>query len=151
MLNFANSPVFAILRSLILMDKVNWKRWLQFLIFGGLNTALTYGVYLLLNSVISYQAAYIAAYITGVVFSYLYNSLIVFKVAVSWRGIMMYPMVYFIQYIAAALILGFLVEGSYFSEKLAPLIVAIVMIPITYLLSKFMLEYARGTKGNSSK
>lgn len=117
------------------------KRWLRFLLGGGVNTAFTYAVYLALNTVLAYQVAYFIAYALGVVFSYWFNAVVVFRVSLSWKGLLSYPVVYVVQYVASAFLLGGLVELAGIGEVFAPLVVAIVMVPVTYVLSKFVLEW----------
>jgi putative flippase GtrA len=63
------------------------KRWLRFLLGGGINTAFSYAVYLALNTIMTYQFAYFIAYTLGVVFAYWFNSGVVFRVPQSWKGL----------------------------------------------------------------
>jgi len=118
------------------------KRWLRFLLGGGVNTAFTYAVYLALNLVFVYQLAYFVAYTLGVVFAYWFNAVVVFRVPLSWKGFFSYPVVYIVQYAASAFLLGGLVELAGIMESLAPLVVAIAMVPVTYLMSKSVLGWA---------
>jgi putative flippase GtrA len=119
------------------------RRWLLFLVGGGLNTALTWGVYLLLERVMPYQAAYLVAYVLGIAFSYVFNAKFVFHAPLSWRAAMTYPSVYVVQYVAAALLLRVVVEYLGLPKTYAPLIVTIVMIPATYVMSKLVLGWTR--------
>lgn len=133
------------------MTNTKVRRWLRFLVGGGLNTAFTYALYLLLNTVLSYQPAYLLAYLAGIVFSYWFNAAVVFRLPLSWRGLAAYPVVYVVQYLASALLLGGLVESLNVPERLAPLIVTAVMVPMTYLMSRFMLNLAVGGKKRSDE
>jgi putative flippase GtrA len=119
------------------------RRWTLFLVGGGLNTALTWGVYLLLERFVSYQAAYLVAYALGIAFSYVFNARFVFRTALSWRSAMAYPLVYIVQYVAAALLLRIFVEYLGLPKAYAPLIVTVVMIPATYVMSKLVLSWTR--------
>lgn len=121
------------------------RRWLRFVVGGAVNTAFTYGVYLALSVILAYQLAYLFAYATGVVFAYWFNSVVVFRVPLSWRGLYSYPLVYAIQYIASALLLGVLVELAGLSEIIAPLVVTVCMVPVTYVMSKFVLGWVNHT------
>lgn len=116
------------------------RQWLRFLIGGGINTAATYAVYLLLHAVLAYQVAYLLAYAAGIVFSYWFNARVVFRTALSWKGLAAYPLVYLVQYAASALLLGALVESADISKQFAPLIVTALMMPLTYLMSKIVLD-----------
>ena len=118
------------------------QRWLRFVVGGGINTGFTYVIYLGINEFLPYHVAYLISYTVGVVFSYWFNARVVFCVPVSWKGLATYPVVYVVQYLVSALFLGGLVEFFRISELIAPLIVIAVMIPITYLMSKFVLGRA---------
>jgi putative flippase GtrA len=122
------------------------KRWLHFLIGGAINTAFTYAVYLALNTILAYQLAYFIAYILGIIFAYWFNATVVFKVNLSWKGFFSYPIVYLVQYLASAFLLAGLVEMAGIMESLAPLVVAIIMVPATYVMSKFLLRWSASHK-----
>lgn len=107
---------------------------------GGVNTALTYGIYLALGAIIHYQIAYGIAYVAGVVFSFFFNTRLVFKTRMSLIKFLRYPLVYLVQYIFSALVLMLLVENGWLSEKVAPLLVVLASIPLTYILSKILLR-----------
>lgn len=116
-------------------------RWLRFLFVGTLNTAFSYSVYLLLNTITPYQIAYFIAYLLGIVSAYWLNAVIVFRVPLSWKGMFAYPIVYIVQYVASALMLGGLVEVAGSNESLAPLIIAATLVPLTYAASKLVIHW----------
>lgn len=126
------------------------RRWLKFLAGGALNTAISYAVYLALRLFMDYQLAYLAAYITGILFSYYYNARFVFHAPLSYRGLVSYPVVYIVQYAASALLLRCLVEYLHVSSTFAPLIVTIAMVPATYAMSKFILLLPQRRRGGDS-
>ena len=109
---------------------------------GGINTAFTYGIYFALNLTMNYQLAYLLAYALGVVFAYWFNAVFVFKVPLSWKGFFAYPLVYVLQYGSSALLLGVLVEFANMNEKFAPLLIAVCMLPFTYMLSRYVLSWS---------
>jgi putative flippase GtrA len=117
----------------------NIQRWLTFVVGGGINTGFTYFLYLLLKLVLAYQWAYAISYVSGIFFSYWFNSVFVFRSTLSWKGVFAYPLVYVGQYLASAFFLAGLVEYLDVSQNIAPILVAIVLLPITYLLSKLLL------------
>ena len=124
----------------ITVSKENIRRWISFLVGGCLNTLLTYGIYLLLNMYMSYQKSYVIAYISGIIFSYLFNAQVVFNVKKSWKGLLAYPLVYLLQYILGALMLSFMVEKLGIPKEFAPLLIIVLLLPVTYLLSKTILK-----------
>lgn len=119
------------------------RRWTVFLIGGGLNTALTWGLYVLLVLVLPYQAAYLVTYVLGIAFSYVFNARFVFGAPLSWRVAMGYPLVYVVQYVAGAMLLSAFVEYFSLPKAYAPLVVTVVMIPATYVMSKLALGWGR--------
>jgi putative flippase GtrA len=120
-----------------------WRTGAVFVLGGALNTGLSYALYLLLHRFLPFQVAYAMAYVTGIVVAYVYNARVVFKVPLSWRGLLAYPLVYVVQYIAAAVLLQWLVAGWTVSEVLAPLLVSAVMLPLTFVMSRWLLQGAR--------
>lgn len=119
-------------------------RWGRFVVGGGLNTAVTYVVYLALAYVLNYQLAFLIAYTAGVMFSYCYNAKFVFRMPMSWKGMMAYPMVYIVQYAISALALGVMVESLDLSKTIAPILVAVATLPVTYVLSKTIIRRFTG-------
>jgi putative flippase GtrA len=113
---------------------------LAFLIGGGLNTAFSYGVYLLLVRFLDYQAAYLIAYIAGIFSSYWINSVFVFRTPMSLSGLLRFPLVYVFQYVASALLLWLLVKQFGMNQTFAPLLVTGTLLPFTFLLSRFILR-----------
>ncbi|QNA91163.1 GtrA family protein [Massilia sp. Dwa41.01b] len=118
----------------------DWQRWLRFLCGGAANTLFTYLLYLGLIQLLPYQAAYLAAYVVGIVLAYWLNARFVFKVPLSWRGLFAYPVVYLVQYVVAAGLLEVLVKLGGVPPAYAPLVVTAVLLPLTYLMNKVVLR-----------
>lgn len=119
------------------------QRWIRFLCGGAANTLLSYLLYLGLLQVLPYQVAYLSAYVAGIVFAYWVNAVFVFKIALSWRGLFAYPVVYIVQYLAAAALLEVLVRYAGVTPAFGPLIVTAVLLPLTYLMNKLVLHASR--------
>src|SRR5665647_2305614 len=95
----------------------------RFLVMGVLNTIATFGIYVVLKTVLDYQIAYLLAYVSGIVFAYFMNALFVFKKRVSLRTFIRFPFVYVVQYIAGAVLLELFVRVLGLSVTFAPLFV----------------------------
>jgi len=108
----------------------------RFILVGGLNTLVTYGIYLVLKRMIEYQAAFLIAYIAGIIFSYLLNALFVFKHKLTFKTFFSFPVVYIVQYIASAILLDILVRKADISTNLAPIIVIFITVPLTFLVCR---------------
>src|SRR3990167_581706 len=111
-------------------------RGVHFIICGLINTGTTYSIYLLLELIINYQVAYAIAYVIGIIFSYWLNTIIVFQAKLAWKKFFKYPLVYLVQYGLSAGLMAIMVTQLHFNKAIAPLIILIITIPITYFLRK---------------
>jgi putative flippase GtrA len=121
------------------------RRWIRFFAGGVATTVVSYGVYLALVPFMPYQPAYFAAYVVGIALAYVINSVLVFRVPLSRGRFFVYPVIYLIHYMIAAGLLAVGVELVGLPVKLAPLAVIVVMIPISYVLNRFVLERSPGS------
>ena len=106
---------------------------------GGINTAFTYVLYLVFKQFLSYQLAFTASYLVGIIFAYFYNSLVAFKSPLSIKKFFQFPLVYLVQYLLSLGLLELFVRSFNISTNFAPIFVFIIVTPVTYLLSKFIL------------
>ena len=116
------------------------KQVLLWALGGGVNTLLTYGMYLAFNLIMSYPIAYSASYVIGIVLSYFYNSLVVFHSPLSFKKFALFPVVYLVQYLLSLGLLAAFVQLLKVSETLAPIFVLVISLPVTYLLSRLILK-----------
>ena len=85
-------------------------RFARFVVVGAANTALSYGVYLLLLLVIDYRVAYTVAYVAGLVFGYLAQARLVFRAQLGARSAVAYVATYAAMYLASVLMLWLAVD-----------------------------------------
>jgi len=115
----------------------------RFVAGGALNTALSYLVYLALQWIMDYQLAFLVAYLAGIALSYLINAILVFHQPLSWRTALRFPLVYIVQYFLSAILLALLVELLGISARIAPLVVAVALLPVTYLMARHALIHRK--------
>jgi putative flippase GtrA len=115
------------------------KRFLRFVICGGLNTLLGYLIYLMLLSVADYRVAFTLSFLISIVFAYGLNARFVFDVKFSWRTLSRYPIVYIIQYVLGFLLLTLEVNLFGFDKRFCPLLNVAIQVPVTFLLNKWFL------------
>lgn len=113
---------------------------LRFLIGGGLNVVVGYGGYLILLHWFRYEVAYAIAYTVGIIVSYVFNTLYVFRQSMRWRSALRYPLVYLLQFLLGLVLLKILVEVMHMPQRFAPLAVAVVTIPATFLASRTIIR-----------
>jgi putative flippase GtrA len=123
------------------------REFLRFLISGGLNTVLGYLLYCGLLLVLPYRAAYTASYILGVGIAYLTSSLFVFRSRPSIRTAVRFPLVYLAQYLLGVGLLTLLVDRLHHDPRIAAVAVLIFSLPVTFILSKFMLKQSSQEPG----
>lgn len=131
-----------------------WQKHKELLLWavgGGINTLLTYGLYLLLVRVFSYRVAFTASYIIGIIFAYFFNALLVFKSGLSLKKFLQFPLVYVVQYLLSIGLLEVLVQALNVNTTIAPIFVLILVTPVTYLLSRWILKgKSMPSRGNSA-
>ena len=112
----------------------------KFIFFGGVNTALSYAIYVIFQLFLIYPVAYSLAYILGIFISYYLNSRFVFKREFSLVKAFQYPLVYLVQYLLGLLLLCVLIEIFYLNKLIAPALVILITIPVTFFLSRFIIK-----------
>jgi len=119
--------------------------FLRFVISGAINTGSSYLLYLLLLLFLPYSIAYTLSYFSGIVLSYYLNSRFVFHQALDWKKAVQYPLVYAVQYLASFLLLTLFVQVLHISDVIAPILVVLASIPLTFSLSRRIIK-GRATK-----
>jgi putative flippase GtrA len=111
----------------------------KFAAAGVLNTAIYYGTYLLLRSVLYYLLAHLLAILVSMVFSFFINSLWTFRTRPTWRKFALWPLTNLVNYVITTVGVVFLVQRVGMDQRIAPLVAAAVAIPVTFLLSRRLL------------
>ena len=84
--------------------------------------------------------AYSLAYVCGIVISYYLNSRLVFRQPVSLAKFLKYPVVYLVQYLLGIFILYICIDLLGISKWLAPLVVIVISLPVTFVMSKLIIK-----------
>jgi putative flippase GtrA len=113
-------------------------RW--FVVVGFLNTCIYYLSYLLLHGVgVEYLAAHLVATGFAMVCSYFLNCLLTFRVPPSWRTFALFPLSNATNVLVTTIGLRVVVAHTQIDERIAPLLVAVTAIPITYLVTRVLM------------
>lgn len=110
----------------------------RFLLSGGINTAFTYAIYLILLHFLNYKVSYSIAYISGVILSFILNRFFVFATHKGIKSIVLYPFVYVFQYCFGLFIVWLWVSVLKLAPEIAPIVSIILTIPLTFILSRFI-------------
>jgi putative flippase GtrA len=116
------------------------REFIRFALAGAVNTVSGYALYCALLWVLPYATAYTVSYLAGILISYVLNCLFVFRTRPSLRSAVKYPLVYVVQFVFGLVLLYILVKRAGFDPRVAALVVVFCNVPVTYLLSRFILN-----------
>jgi putative flippase GtrA len=116
------------------------REFYRFIFWGGINTLSGYLIYAFLLLFLPYLVSYTIAFIISIFISYFLNSKFVFKQELKLSKAIKYPLVCLIQYLIGTISLYLLVQVLMVNKLLAPLIVVLLTIPVTYFLSRRILK-----------
>ncbi|HCX0908563.1 TPA: flippase GtxA [Staphylococcus aureus] len=115
---------------------------LKFIIVGGINTLNYYVVYLLLLKLlhIEYMISHITGFIVVFVISYYLNCYFVYRVKPTWRKFISFPITQIVNVSLQTVLLYVFVSWLNLPAEIAPFAGLIITIPITFILSKWILK-----------
>ncbi|WP_141061541.1 flippase GtxA [Staphylococcus aureus] len=115
---------------------------LKFIIVGGINTLNYYVVYLLLLKLlhIEYMISHITGFIVAFVISYYLNCYFVYRVKPTWRKFISFPITQIVNVSLQTVLLYVFVSWLNLTAEIAPFAGLIITIPITFILSKWILK-----------
>lgn len=115
---------------------------LKFIIVDGINTLNYYVVYLLLLKLlhIEYMISHITGFIVAFVISYYLNCYFVYRVKPTWRKFISFPITQIVNVSLQTVLLYVFVSWLNLPAEIAPFAGLIITIPITFILSKWILK-----------
>lgn len=117
-----------------------WQRVVRFALVGALNTAVYYLIYLPTLLVLLYLPAHVVAWAISFVVSFFANCRFTYHVRPTWRRFLRYPWSAVAQVVSTSAGVVALVDWWHMSERLAPLVAGVLVIPITYLAASYALR-----------
>lgn len=127
----------------MLLNRLLEIKFFRFLLTGGLNTGLTYLLYLILLNFLPYLWSYSISYVCGIGLAFGMSRFFVFKEHQGLKSILLFPLVYIVQYGVGLFVVWFWIKKLLLPEYLAPLAAIALSIPLTYLLSKLVFVKAK--------
>lgn len=115
---------------------------LKFIIVDGINTLNYYVVYLLLLKLlhIEYMISHITGFLVAFVISYYLNCYFVYRVKPTWRKFISFPITQIVNVSLQTVLLYVFVSWLNLPAEIAPFAGLIITIPITFILSKWILK-----------
>lgn len=114
--------------------------FIKFIIIGCINTGAGYVLYLAFIQAMAYPYAYSLSFSLSIVISYLLNAHFVFNEPLSFKKFLAFPLVYLVQYLSGLVLMYLAVEQLSIPVSLAPLLVVIITLPVTFLLAQFIVK-----------
>lgn len=111
----------------------------KFVVVGVVNTAVYYSVYLPLHQVLFYLLAHLLATAVAMVGSFFLNCWWTFRTRPTWRKFALFPLTNAVNYLTTTVGVVLLVEWLAVPQPIAPLLAAVAAIPLTFLLSRYLL------------
>ena len=115
---------------------------IKFVIVGGINTLDYYLVYLILLKLlhVHYMVSHIIGFIVSFIISYYLNCYFVYRVRPTLKKFLSFPLTQVVNMGMQSLFLYIFVRWFHFPSEIAPFVGLIVTIPITFILSKWILK-----------
>ena len=115
------------------------RQFRRFLVTGAVNTLLTYGLYQVVLLMAPYWAAFSVSYATGVVFSWRVNSAFSLSVKPEIRQLPPFAAFMVFHYLLGLAFLALLIERAGMHERIAPLLVIAVLVPLSFAGTRWIL------------
>jgi len=113
----------------------------KFAVVGVINTGTFYAAYLLLHGFMPYYPAYVIAFVISMVGSFFLNTYITYRTKPTWRKFLLFPLTNLTNFVVTSVGVFVLVEWLHVGERIAPLLAAVVAIPVTFVLSRRILTH----------
>lgn len=112
---------------------------IRFCIVGTLATGIHYGIYLLLNQFILVWLAYSIGYAISFVFNFYMTSVFTFREKATVRKGIGFVFSHLVNYLLHIFFLSLFIWVGV-QENYAPILVYLIVIPINFLLVRFMFK-----------
>ncbi|MGI8577748.1 MAG: GtrA family protein [Nocardioidaceae bacterium] len=114
---------------------MNLPRVLRFAGVGVVNTGVYYCLYLIFQMFWPYLVAHVCAFTLAMIGSYFLNCFVTFHRRPTWRTFALFPLSNLANFVITTVGLRLLVGTLGVDERIAPIPVALIAIPITYVVA----------------
>ena len=121
------------------LSNINLKEVIRFGIVGVVATLIHYGIYLLLNQSIINWVAYSIGYAISFICNFFHSNFFTFKTKPSFKKGVGFGASHVINYLLHVILLSVFIKLGV-NEDLAPIPVFCIVIPINFLLVRYVLK-----------
>ena len=111
----------------------------RFGLVGVVNTLTYYASYLVLVLVLPYLAAHVLAFGLSMTGSFFLNCRFTYRTRPTWRKFLLFPLTVVANFVITTVGVAVLVELLSVDVRVAPLLAAVVAIPLTFLATRAVL------------
>lgn len=112
---------------------------LRFLVVGGANTLLGYGIYCLLVIWLHPQLSWTLMYVIGIGISYVSHSRLVFRSSLNRRKAIGYALMQISMYLLGSAIIAAVMSASATGPRIAAAMAMCVTVPVSFLIARRLL------------
>lgn len=121
---------------------------LRFLVVGGLNTLITYAIFIGLGLIIEPWIAYTIAFAAGLIWTSIGSSKFVFRAVFAWRRIAVFIACYLVVWGIGQLVILLISPTGVGELLVTSLIVLVATTPLIFLIGRFV--FARPSRSPST-
>ncbi|ROR65406.1 GtrA family protein [Agrococcus jenensis] len=129
------------------MSRELGRQAVRFLLVGGLNVAVSYGIFILLGLVVAPWIAYTAGYLAGLALVTAMTPRFVFGTGASWRRMGAFVAVYVVVYMVGRLIVALTDPVGLVELLLTSGILLAVTVPLSFLAGRLLFLRPRHRLG----
>lgn len=124
------------------MKKLSFQ-FLRFVAIGGVNTFSTALISTLLSRALAYNISFVIGYAAGLVISFFLNSIFTFGRRPTLKKFILFPLSYVPNFAVQYLSVVLLVEILCLSSTLAYFLAAVIGVPVTFIIMRFLIVKVR--------
>ncbi|MGW1587474.1 GtrA family protein [Streptomyces sp. NPDC002386] len=107
-----------------------------FAVVGVVNTAVYYGLYLLLLHRLPYLGAHVLAFLLSMVGSFFLNARFTYRTRPTWRKFLLFPLTNVTNFLVTTAGVYLIVDVLHAGNRFAPLLASAVAVPVTFVVSR---------------
>ncbi len=116
------------------------KEIFRFIGIGLINTVISYLLYLFALVFFPYIIAFSMSYVLSIFTSYVLQARFVFSEPIRLNSALKFPLLYGLLYFLNLALLSLCVDYFFIDEVFAPVAVLVVMVPVSFVLSRLLIK-----------